>query len=469
MKRRNFLKIGAAAGMAMLTPWSRYALAAEDLRRFEGPYWITINLTGAWDSTLFCDPKGDLIDDNHNKGPINQFHRDEIVSLDVGGVTARLAPGIHPGTGNSYYHHVSANGGEPVHVLSHLAARGVTLFNGIDAGLTNHRSGEQLAMAGSTAADFPTLAAMVARHNLVDRDDPPNGPMPLLSFGGYDGTANEVPATRLARLEVLGQITQPDHIGPTNIGARIHGDARSDLINGALNARRELLVGRSLMPGRAAAMSQLFVARSKESYVDGLLNLFDFQEFEAIDRGSDALKRQAYVALRAFAGGLAVGANLVLGGWDTHSNNDRGQASAMTKLFRALIYLKDQAEALGIADRLNIVVGSDFGRTTFYKSRDAENVPTENSGKDHHSVTSWMTMLWANGRDNGLRVVGESDDNVFARGLTPQLEIAPPGQGTVLTPAHLHTDLRRVAGIGGTALDEKYPLQIEGDPLRLWA
>ena len=32
MKRRSFIKLGAAAGMAMVTPWSRHALAGEELR-----------------------------------------------------------------------------------------------------------------------------------------------------------------------------------------------------------------------------------------------------------------------------------------------------------------------------------------------------------------------------------------------------------------------------------------------------
>ena len=467
MKRRHFIKLGAAAGLTMLSPWSRHAIAGEALRGFEGPYWITINLKGAWDTTLFCDPKGDLTDGS-GRGPINQYQRDEIMNLEVNGTQLRLAPGIHPGTGNSYYHHTPSVGGQPVHFLDYLASRGVTLINGVDAGLTNHRSGEQLAMAGSTAADFPTLAALTAYDRLVDREDPPNGPMPLLSFGGYDGTANLLPATRLSRLEVLGQVTRPDAIGPTNIGARVHGDSRQDLITDALNARRDLLLGRSVLPSKADAMSQLFVARSKESHVGRLLQRFDFQDFESMDVRSQTLERQAYVALRAFEGGLAVGANLILNGWDSHSNNDRVQAGMMGKLFRALMYIKDQAEALDVADRLNIVVGSDFGRTTFYSARDAQDRPSETSGKDHHSVTSWMTMLWGSRVENGVRILGESNDAVVARGLNPQLVPVEPDQGTVLTPGLIHTDLRRLAGISGTQLDSRFPISLEGERLQLW-
>ena len=63
-------------------------------------------------------------------------------------------------------------------------------------------------------------------------------------------------------------------------------------------------------------------------------------------------------------------------------------------------YIKDAAEALGVADQINIMVGSDFGRTTYY------NGEGEAGGKDHHSVTSWMTMLWGSGVEDGVRVVG---------------------------------------------------------------
>ena len=468
MKRRHFIKLGAAAGLTMMTPWSNHAIAGEALRGFEGPFWVTINLKGAWDSTLFCDPKGDRTDGS-GRGPINRYHRDDMMNFQANDSVIPLAPGLNPTTGQSYYHHIPSAGGQRIHFLNHLASRGVTLLNGVDAGLTNHRSGEQLAVAGSTAADFPTLAALSAYHRLVDRDDPPNGPMPLLSFGGYDGTANLLPVTRLSRLEVLGQVTRPDIIGPTNVGARIHGDARQDLITDALNARRELLSGRVHLPSKAAAMSQLFVARSKENHVGRLLERFNFQDFEAMNANSQTLERQAYVALRAFEGGLAVGANLILNGWDTHSNNDPAQAGQMAKLFRALMYIKDQAELLDVADRVNIVVGSDFGRTTFYNARDDQERPSATSGKDHHSVTSWMTMLWGSGVENGVRVIGESTDAVIARGLSPELRPVEPGEGTVLTPGLIHTDLRRLAGLTGTQLDTKFPIALEGDALRIWA
>ncbi len=315
MKRRHFLKMGAAAGLAMLTPWHRHALASEDLVGFDGPFWITINLRGAWDATVFCDPKGDVTDSSM-RGPVNTYTREDIVDFPLAnGSTVRLGPG-------DFYEHTPPEGGAPVHVLRYLEDRGLTILNGVDAGLTNHRSGEQLAMAGSTAAAFPTLPALVAYHNLVDRPNPPNGPMPLLSFGGYDGTANLIPATRLTNLATLNQITQPDHIGSAAAGLRIHGDTRQGLISDALLSRRMILEGRTNLPDKASAMSQLFLARAKEANVGVLLEpgRFDPAVFEALPTNS--LEQQSYMALKSFQAGLAVSANLQIPGWDSHNQND---------------------------------------------------------------------------------------------------------------------------------------------------
>jgi uncharacterized protein (DUF1501 family) len=205
-------------------------------------------------------------------------------------------------------------------------------------------------------------------------------------------------------------------------------------------------------------LSQLFVARSKEQHVGALLNNFDFAEFESL---ADT-RKQAYVALRSFQAGLSVSANLILNGWDTHSKNDLYQTNKMWVLFRALTYIKDAAEQLGIADQLNIVVGSDFGRTPHYSA-----TGNPESGKDHHSVTSWMTMLWHQNRDAGLRVVGATTDGILPRALDDQLNVTDAATGTILTPALLHKNLRGIAGISGSMVDTAFPLS--GTELPVWS
>ena len=152
---------------------------------------------------------------------------------------------------------------------------------------------------------------------------------------------------------------------------------------------------------------------------------------------------------------------MLLGGWDTHQLNDAPQRARLAILFDGLMYLKEQAERLEITDQLNIVVGSDFGRTTYY------NGSGDSAGKDHHSVTSWMTMLWNQGLDNGLRVIGATNDMVEARPLNADLSLTAEGQmGTTLTPGLIHNELRRIAGLGAGTIAEKFPISDAG--LRLW-
>ena len=179
-------------------------------------------------------------------------------------------------------------------------------------------------------------------------------------------------------------------------------------------------------------------------------------EFESVS----SLRKQMYVALRAFEGGLAVSANLVLPGWDTHRNNDLGQARLFNHLFGALIYLRQQAKLLGIADQMNVIVGSDFGRTPYYNSQASDR------DKDHHSVTSWMTMLWANELENGLRVIGQTDERVVAAPLNEDLTLAAPEQGSPITPATIHNELRRLGGLNGQPVIDRY--FIDAPTHRLW-
>jgi len=159
-----------------------------------------------------------------------------------------------------------------------------------------------------------------------------------------------------------------------------------------------------------------------------------------------------------FSTGIAASAGLVINGWDSHRNNDYQQAGLYRQLFGGLAYLHDQAAALDILDRLNVVVISEFSRTPAYNGNEG--------GKDHHSVGSWMTMLWGSGQESGIRVVGGSDENVLARRLTEQAMFAPAGEGEKLTPSIVHNELRHVAGLDGT--DTLAGLELDVPRIRIW-
>jgi uncharacterized protein (DUF1501 family) len=113
-----------------------------------------------------------------------------------------------------------------------------------------------------------------------------------------------------------------------------------------------------------------------------------------------------------------------------------------------LLYLWDTAEDLGIADRLTVLVASDFGRTPWYN---------EGNGKDHWPVGSALLMKY--GASWGDRVIGLTDEGDDALAIDP-VTLAQSSGGVVLTPSHVHTALRKIAGIDQHATARKYPFDV---------
>ena len=94
----------------------------------------------------------------------------------------------------------------------------------------------------------------------------------------------------------------------------------------------------------------------------------------------------------------------------------------------------DEAESMGIADQLYIMVGSDLSRTPYYN---------ENNGKDHWSIGS--VMLMGPGIPGG-KVIGATDHTQNPLTVDPTtLELNP--DGIRINPGHIHAALREVAGI----------------------
>ncbi|MEP5763751.1 MAG: DUF1501 domain-containing protein [Halieaceae bacterium] len=89
----------------------------------------------------------------------------------------------------------------------------------------------------------------------------------------------------------------------------------------------------------------------------------------------------------------------------------------------------------GIADRITLVIGSDFGRTPFYNS---------GAGKDHWPVGSVIVMeknaAW------GDRVVGSTDNIQNARKINPGT-LQRDESGTIIYPKHVRKALRGYLGL----------------------
>ena len=111
-------------------------------------------------------------------------------------------------------------------------------------------------------------------------------------------------------------------------------------------------------------------------------------------------------------------------------------------------YALNLAGDQGIADRLTVVIGSDFGRTPRYNSA---------QGKDHWSIGSVMVM---GPGIKGNRVFGGTDEGLMPVSIDPR-SLMPDAAGIRLRPEHLHQSLRAHAKLGQSPGVRLYPLKAE--------
>ena len=126
----------------------------------------------------------------------------------------------------------------------------------------------------------------------------------------------------------------------------------------------------------------------------------DSVTFQNLHR-KERLSQQADIALASFKAGVCVSANLSIGQFDSHNNNDPDQMKLIPELLAGIDYLVTRAEELQIRDKLVVIMQSEMGRTPTYN---------KGNGKDHWSVGSIMFM---GPGIQGNRVVGATDEKQF--------------------------------------------------------
>jgi hypothetical protein len=451
MDRRRFLKIAGLAGLSVMAPLGLREGSASQAK-YPGPYWIMVNAGGGWDPTITFDPKGGKAMDRTS---VNQsFTPEEITSsgniphaptkLVAGGVTA-------------------ASCGD----FLGLFGKRLMVLNGLDTSTNNHDSGSRTIWSGQLAEGYPSFAALVAAKALETLDLP----MAFLSNGGYDSTGGLIPLTRVGSTDAIQRLAYPNIRDPNNAKSDLyHSQATASRIAAAQAARLDAMRSVETLSSARSAMGSLFLARESNGGLASLGEALKGKELVRIDdvpklaaipadsrnlvNGAERLMQQAQIATLAFKSGVAVSANLDIGGFDTHSNSDNQQTSRQMHLLIALEYLYNELDVLGLADKTYVLVGSDFGRTPFYNPDD---------GKDHWNITS---MLLSGPKIPGNVVVGATDDGFKPKTVNTKT-LAADGTGVRLEPRHVHAELRRVAGITGTDLDTQFPLA--GDSLRLFS
>lgn len=422
MERRNFLRVLAGFGMAGALPMSLVSpVWAAEAQRF----LITVNAAGGWDPTALIDPKGDTPRAD-GLGPVNNYSTGQIKT--IGNLRyAGYASGVTPPAVES-----------PGHLDTFFAKhyQRLRVINGIDTQTNGHESGTRFVWSGRLEEGYPTVAALAAAPYASQ-------PMAFISNGGYDFTDELVAPVRTASASTFTSLAYPNSQYADNEALRSASYFSSPayaMVEEARVQRLARLRTAESLPKRAAQMAQLQTVRSSDLSLESLLGKLP----GALSTG---LKGQAEVAVAAFASGVAVSANLNLGGFDTHGTHDTDQTSALTLLLEGVDHLWEQIVLHGLQDRVTVLIGSDFGRTPFYNTGD---------GKDHWNITSVMAM---GAGITGNQVIGETDANFEALAMNPDTMEAH-SSGIIVTPKHVHRALRDFLGVS-TELDNLYPLSVE--------
>lgn len=427
MDRRDFLKLAAAAGLTLASPMSS-GLAQDGSsdvdQPYEGTFYVMVNAGGGWDPTSLCDPKG-----NKGDSDLDPMNRTFTASAIEEAGPFRYAPVGYNATFFPKY------------------ADRLLVINGVDCETNGHDSGSRNTWAGTLNDGAPSFAAIVAANNA------PLAPMAYVSNGGYDFTAGIVSRTRSGSTNALVSIAYPNRIDPNNEDRYYHTEATVDRMKALQAARLDAMVGQQNLPRLQHSMNRLYTARAGTNIIKRLTDYLP----EQLDNSNIQLRRQAQVAIAAYKAGIAVSANLNIGGFDTHGNHDQSHIPRLDALLQGVDFLMEEAERQGVADKVFVMVGSDFGRTPGYN---------DGNGKDHWPITS---VLFMGAGVRGGRLIGATTERHGALNVMPDsLDPVPTNtSGSVrITPSHIHRELRRLAGID-ESFDREFPLKVP-TPLNLF-
>ena len=392
--------------------------SAASVTPYAGKIFISIHAMGGWDVSSFCDPK-DSAKTNHwvGKGTVGQA-----------GNLLYAPYAKTPAFFQKYYKHM-------------------LVINGIDYQTNAHTAGVVHSWSGRLAKGYPAFSALYAAAVASDY------PMAFVNSGGYDETAGAIAFTKMPAERILQQIARPNL---DNYGKPILKQAEIDIVKRyQLERMDRQLQKTTLLPREQDGLGALLSAKSNT----GLLESFadNYPSAGADLDAANPLINQAHLALIAAKSGLTASINLQVIDFDTHFNHDTVHAERLGKLTDGIDYIWTKAESLGIADRLILFVSSEFSRTPFYNDK---------GGKDHWPVSSaiFMQKPNASGLHWGNRVIGKTDLSQVAMKVNPTtLKVDP--NGVLLQPKHIQLALRRLAGIDGHLLCQKYNLGAESEYL----
>lgn len=414
--RRDFLKYCGMVGLGLQWPGraSLLGAATKEEPPYEGPFYVVFNASGGWDTTYMMDPKG--------KGSINRLYQEGDILTKGAHKFAPIKKHIAAGMSNEEF--FGEFGSE------------LLVMNGLDYSVNNHSPGARYMATGKLdSLAYPTFAALVAACK------GPTCPLSFLTFGNYSNTGNLVAMSRVPYLPSLQKIANADAI-EGNVRSPYHDDFALDRIEKALREENESHGAQPRLPRQERAENMLYAAQVNSKA------LARVSQYIPATSPKERLSQQAEIALASFKAGVCVSANLSIGQFDSHANNDRDQMKLIPELLEGIAYFLRRAEALKIRDKLVVVMQSEMGRTPNYNN---------GNGKDHWSVGS---VMFIGPRIKGDRVLGATDEKQFQVPLNPQTLACDKEKGVRIRPEHIHEALRQYAGIAEHAFSKKFPLGV---------
>ena len=423
--RRDFLKSCAMAGLGLTAPTTMFAAIddQQELPPYEGPYYLVFNASGGWDTTYLMDPKG--------TSRINRLYAGEQILRHGNHRFAPTAQHKQNGLSNEDFY---AEFGSELLVL-----------NGLDYSVNNHSPCSRYMATGKLdSLAYPTFAALVAACQGA------SCPLSFLTFGNYSATGNLVAKARVPYLPSLKRIANADSI-EGNPKSPYHDKFTLDRIEQTLQQRHTDRTAQSQLPRRQRAESMMYAAQLNSKALKRITPHIPEQIPKA------RLAQQAEIALAAFKAGVCVSANLSIGQFDSHANNDTDQMKLIPEFLEGIAYALHRAEELNMREKIVVIAQSEMGRTPDYN---------KGNGKDHWSIGS---IMFLGPGIQGNRVIGATDEQQFALPLNPKT--LKTGSGIHVRPEHIHHSLRQFAGIPDHEYSQQFPLGVTTPEIltNLWA
>jgi len=397
------------------------------------PLMLCFEASGGWDPTLHCDP--------HAHSDYSYYGESDIRETASGLLYAPQRQPTWPDDQNASDieddYSVGVTGSRVAFFEKYQ--NDLLVINGIDNQTVSHDVGRRNTWSGTTREGHPCVAALHASVAGMLQ------PMPFLTSGGFDATANLLVATRAGDPELLFSLVEPykASIGPSS-GEELLPVSIQEAIALKQQARYERLSVGSRLPRRAEVMARFNNLRMNEGSLAVLSTKLD--ELAALpiaSPGDSPLVEKVELAVAGMMAGITTSANVFIGGFDTHQDHwdyEDGQRLLLKNYFEAVDYAAELLKAVGLFDRTLFMMGSDFGRTI--RNNDEE------MGKDHWQVSSMMLMGHgvSGGRTVGQTFVEAGLKGVSASKLNPQT-LQPDDNGIYISPAHIHLAIREKLGI----------------------